>query len=606
MAGGGMGGLFGNVPALGAVLSCFGPPPPPVLVRLEVTGATRLPGNHWWTVVDPAANVTVRARTKPDNAGVWAQIAWGGQGVAAAAANLKTVPRNAVAINTNVNAQLNSPLQTVLIDVYDLTALVCDLPLDQNMVNGLHQWKGYAGYVLPGNTTTATATTNPPLPGVWNKLRWSGGNAGAALNQRVFSTTTARDEVVVVTLASLSQSIRLHICQWPVLEVQEVDFSGGHQIDIDETDGVFHDHWIRGRRQDRQSRLCYTKNTNVTLTATLRVTTHPTDQETVQVRATATFNPTGGAPVQIRWVSGNIVVQPADAQVSFPAPVAGNNHIPDYVEFYDGKDITWEMSTPTGGWAPIGTTRHVFYVILANPVAGATVYWTPLHYSCLNARGDATAAALVPHVFNAFRGLNPGIRRMRDNKKLTYWNPESKAGSVSDTQLLMASPSGAGHCGSWASLLITMHNIHGINTADKVFVSTAAYRNHATGLPPGGPIYQFLVQNWQFLHPPASANNALTHRLRHNCVKRPGIPGQNNPNPPPMFLNHFVVRSRTDNRIYDPSYGADFAGQNAWEAGAIHGLCDSSAPSPNAGFDTTLAPGRLLEMYDMTADAVIP
>jgi len=65
-------------------------------------------------------------------------------------------------------------------------------------------------------------------------------------------------------------------------------------------------------------------------------------------------------------------------------------------------------------------------------------------------------------------------------------------------------------------------------------------------------------------------------------------------------------RSRTDNRIYDPSYGADFAGQNAWEAGAIHGLCDSSAPSPNAGFDTTLAPGRLLEMYDMTADAVIP
>jgi hypothetical protein len=164
VAGGGMGGLFGNVPALGAVLSCFGPPPPPVLVRLEVTGATRLPGNHWWTVVDPAANVTVRARTKPDNAGVWAQIAWGGQGVAAAAANLKTVPRNAVAINTNVNAQLNSPLQTVLIDVYDLTALVCDLPLDQNMVNGLHQWKGYAGYVLPGNYHYRDGHHQSPAP----------------------------------------------------------------------------------------------------------------------------------------------------------------------------------------------------------------------------------------------------------------------------------------------------------------------------------------------------------------------------------------------------------------------------------------------------------
>ncbi len=58
---------------------------------------------------------------------------------------------------------------------------------------------------------------------------------------------------------------------------------------------------------------------------------------------------------------------------------------------------------------------------------------------------------------------------------------------------------------------------------------------------------------------------------------QPGIPGQNNPNPPGSFENHFIVLF--NNQYYDPSYGdGPYGGQTldiahaAWEDASIDGF----------------------------------
>lgn len=60
-----------------------------------------------------------------------------------------------------------------------------------------------------------------------------------------------------------------------------------------------------------------------------------------------------------------------------------------------------------------------------------------------------------------------------------------------------------------------------------------------------------------------------------DSAEQPGIPGQKNPNPPPIFFNHFIVEYA--GMVWDPSYGAGpFGGanngENAHENAAIDGI----------------------------------
>ncbi len=62
----------------------------------------------------------------------------------------------------------------------------------------------------------------------------------------------------------------------------------------------------------------------------------------------------------------------------------------------------------------------------------------------------------------------------------------------------------------------------------------------------------FLVKNWNFVGAGSYAS-PWSHIFHSECVVLPGVPGQRNPNPSPVFFNHFIVIH--GGKFYDPPYG---------------------------------------------------
>jgi hypothetical protein len=570
----------------------------PTLVSLAVNGATADGAGGYWAVVNAIAHVDVVATTQPaDDNGEWAQIAWTGNGITQDPPNTRRVLCG-MARTVTVTATLNGPPQSVTIEIYDLASIASNLRINRPG----NVWKDYAGF-MPANTGIVSATTTPANNTVWGLLAWplGGGAAGAALNQQNYNTAAAGDINMQVTLGAKQINGTLHICQWPVLAVDDITFSGGTTVNND-TVANFDNHWRSGRAVANRdpSPLCFRRNRAITLTVTLRVTTPPTEAETVTVRGTATAGINN-----IVWTSGPIAVNPADATVSFPAAVAGSAPLPDQVDFYNPLTITWEMSDPNGGWIPLGPTEHLIYATLGTP-AGTPAYWTLLHYSCTP--GAASDQAVITGAFNAIRGRN--VTRKRDNVPLTYWTPgrpaNDPAAGMGNTTALLGHATGAGHCGSWSEFLIDMFKLHGVTTGHKVNVTReaqVAQRQHPLPprIVPAATPAGFLVATWNFAGP-ATNPNMLTHSQWGNCTEGPPAPGQNNAGPPPSFYNHFVVFCATDNRIYDPSYGNDFASPAAWEPASISGLFSDVVPGFNAGY-SPVGGTRLLQFRDRVTNA---
>ncbi len=72
-----------------------------------------------------------------------------------------------------------------------------------------------------------------------------------------------------------------------------------------------------------------------------------------------------------------------------------------------------------------------------------------------------------------------------------------------------------------------------------------------------------------------------------SVVNLPGIAGQDNPEPPPAFENHYIVRVRwsatlRDFTLYDPSYGGiGYSKENDHENAAIDGIMGPWVPAGN-------------------------
>jgi hypothetical protein len=91
----------------------------------------------------------------------------------------------------------------------------------------------------------------------------------------------------------------------------------------------------------------------------------------------------------------------------------------------------------------------------------------------------------------------------------------------------------------------------------------------------------FLVKNWSFTDPGSSPGTApYVYKIGTDANDMIGVAGQGNANPPPAFLNHFIVEY--GGQYYDPSYGTGpFADQSAWENASLDGFVDNSGALNN-------------------------
>jgi hypothetical protein len=565
--------------------------------------------NHYEVVYHATNKVIITAVTNPDTPGVWKKLIWKkpqGEKVGGDADRKRRFNKDRLG-SYIVSASLAGSSQNVVIHVLPrLAGITVGNPANQTSPGN---WKAK---VDKDTRVTITATTDPNTAEAKNKVKWTWvhlvGGADAVTGhpeQRDIYRTgeTTAEAYIGDSVIEQKQKAKVQLCNWPILEIYEITFAGNHIIEKDTQGNFAAPEWISGRAANQQSPVCYTRNNQIQISARFKVTNRPTENEGLEIRGTATF---GAA--NLTWTD-NTPTATTGGNYLTPPTMTSDNPIPDQVDFYDPLVITWEYKLnddPTNTWKAAGTSSHVIYATLNNPVGGAAMYWTLIDVSCRNANGQATDAGVIANVFAPF-GLR-NIVRKRDNVQLSYWNPGTTR--ATNTAEMLRHRQGSGQCGAWAEFLVDMYKVHGINTGQKIYVANYSYlisKGIVVGVAPtAANTYGFLVKNWNFNLPPASDGTALTHDLNTECVTAPGIPGQNNANPPPKFVNHFIVWSTTTNEYFDPSYGAGpFNNRGAWEAAAIDGLFNHASPL-RAGYDTShaLAPGTLLAFVNLVTNAV--
>jgi len=204
-------------------------------------------------------------------------------------------------------------------------------------------------------------------------------------------------------------------------------------------------------------------------------------------------------------------------------------------------------------------TRHVIHIGIGGSALGPALLLDALGNA--GAKGDhGPAVHVVANIDGvalerALAACDPGVTRIVTVSK-TFTTLETMTNAQSALDWLAA---------------------HGV-AASKIGINVVA------------PDAAFLVKHWRYVTPPPTSPTALTHRLVMPAPATPapgtvihsagmGVPGQGNPNPPPAFENHFIIKY--GGRYYDPSYGAGpVADQHAWEAASIDGVLRHVAPPP--------------------------
>ncbi len=250
------------------------------------------------------------------------------------------------------------------------------------------------------------------------------------------------------------------------------------------------------------------------------------------------------------------------------------------------------------------------HVTLGDPIT-TPLYETVLLIGTRNADGKSTAATAVTAIWGDFQSLN--VQRA-DTVTMRYWNPV--AGVCQSIDVMLADAIANGSCIAWSQLFNRALKAQGI-AGSQIFEIQAD-----TAVNPGAD--GFLVKKWNFGRHMRTGPNGVRNSTvagddvaiaipgpdqpaigpgpngvldsvpagddttqdgyfngtlypyftpppQGDAVEQPGIPGQFNTNPPPIFFNHFVVKY--GGQVYDPSYGAGpFASELAHENAAIDGI----------------------------------
>ena len=263
-----------------------------------------------------------------------------------------------------------------------------------------------------------------------------------------------------------------------------------------------------------------------------------------------------------------------------------------FVGYEEKRLIKWSVSFNDGDWFPVGESGHKLFFTLEDPAVGVGITYTDprfekyLYFSCNKAKGKSSRTGVLSAIWNAFDINNPEKLKVGDflennideEKLITYYGtPETSTNCLTEPF--------DGQCTAWVSLLTNA-------LAHQGFKRLVDYKNVTIG-----SIYKndnecFLVKNWQFkdldpseplfLHPESNqyyshsnyttapeiqptsiGNNATGHYFwtSEEVFERPGIPGQNNPNPASDFCYHEIARINLDGGVYayfDPSYGVKY------------------------------------------------
>lgn len=337
------------------------------------------------------------------------------------------------------------------------------------------------------------------------------------------------------------------------LEVQEITFSGNHIVEKDTLGNFGSPEWIKGRNANDQSPACYTRNKKVKIKAKFKVTTKPSQAETVKIKGSGIFD-----SKTLKWES-DVNVTPSSNEIT-TSEMTSNTTLPDHVACYDSANITWQMNPANIGWSGAGTSSHLLYVTLGDPY-GVSPHWTLLDISCRVAHGKKDAEKVVERIIESFKksiGKGNGLKRKRDDNELKYW---ARGYETGNKNLLQGLPEG--RCGNWSQFLLDMYRVHHITDGESIIMvrSQLDFHSRDTG---------FLVKEWDF-STPGTLSVPFTHKVLVECRMKHGIKAQGMDNSQPYFFDHVITKYK--DQFFDPSYGVGpFKNLMDYEKKAFAGL----------------------------------
>ncbi len=541
------------------------------LVALEVIGHHKVDDHNWWVVYDTGGSVQIRAVTEPNDNTAWDKIQWDMGNLQAMGEQIRQQVPNTLGTFTVTASITGGDQQQVTIEVVPELESVT---VTENAEDKGPHWKAYKG----GEKIVVRVKTKPDTAEAWDAVHWNEGTPSVNNRETKINMDTTRDAQVKATIKTQEQSVNLHICQLPELEIDEITFSNNHPVKEDTVTDFHAPEWKKGRAAIRQvpaeiRPVCYTRDNKIELSAKFKVKTKPTDDEEVFLRGTTTI---GGTT--LKWEKDKFQVKKADAEVTLAA-TESDNKIPNQVACYENVEITWEVNPDAAYKSSAEKSKHLIYVTLDDPQVAAKVYWTLLDISCRAASTKTDEAGVVSKIQEKFHSLN--LKRKWDDKPLKYWGKDDPA--QHSTRDFLQEGDGCGSCKAWSSILVDMLGVHDI---DSTMVEIEVNK-------PNAHRWGFMVKNWTFHGPAVSDGGSLTHdvhTINRNVVEADcchpavGVGGQNNAAPPPVFENHFIVKLDSTNKYYDPSYGAGpIDDQATWESSSIDGLLDVTVW--RAGYD---------------------
>ncbi len=158
------------------------------------------------------------------------------------------------------------------------------------------------------------------------------------------------------------------------------------------------------------------------------------------------------------------------------------NKLANTVAYVNPLELAWSMSIDGGTeWFTFGKTQNVLYVTLGDPVAGTTLWETPLKIGCHRANGEN--ADILDEIWGEFTDLD--VRRV-DGVRLIYWKTGGPNQSIST---LLASADGDGSCIAFAQLLHWCMKSQGLASQVYMVTPDAVANPNVQGM---------LVKNWKF------------------------------------------------------------------------------------------------------------
>jgi hypothetical protein len=302
-----------------------------------------------------------------------------------------------------------------------------------------------------------------------------------------------------------------------------------------------------------------------------------TKSEPAYITVTPVFTYESGAPIKCvlkgsgdGYTFGPIGVSAADGVISIT--LTANQALTTKIDSSELK-ISWYLSTDGGDtYTQVGTSdNHLFVTGARASEATETALWL----GCQGAKGTAPAdhgtpdnqaapsnQAVVDGVWSQFSGDN--VIDV-EGDPLLYWGPQAindptpGLGSASSYVWLLEHKDG--RCGSWASLLVNVLAIEGINSHEVEIDPNTLNQPTLQGF---SKAYDLSKLKFTVYANDPGQNQAISH----STVR--------------TFSNHAVVRIDSPvvnlHSIYDPSYGKMFSGatdsvaQLAWESASIESV----------------------------------